>query len=414
MKILLINNFHYYRGGSERVYFNTANVLKENGHEVVFFSMKDENTINCEQSQYFCERKICANGSTFNKIFYFWDYFYNKRVAKNLNSLLLHIKPDIAHVHLIWGGLTASILSVLRKHGVPIVHTVHDYRLICPAYLYLDGKGRICESCKTNKYFMCWLKKCSKNSFIQSMLMCLEMYFRNIVFKPSKMFDAFIFPSDFVKKKHFEYFPDLKKKRCVVLPNMTALRSGVSVEKEGYILYYGRLSPEKGIPTLLKTVKKISDINPGIKLIVIGEGKQETELKEYAINNKMENVFFMGFKYGKELNEFVRKARFVIIPSEWYENNPMSIIESYSLGTPVIGSDIGGIPEIVKDKETGYLFEPYNAEDLYQKIQMGLSLPKDGYMKLCHNAHEFARTHFSEESYYNKLIKCYTAVIDNS
>jgi glycosyltransferase involved in cell wall biosynthesis len=410
MKILLINNFHYFRGGSERVYFNTADVLKKNGHEVAFFSMKDENTISCEQAQYFGERKICAASSTFNKIFYFWDYFYNNRAAKNLDSLLLHIKPNIAHVHLIWGGLTASILSILRKHSIPIVHTVHDYRLICPAYLYLDGKGKICESCKINKYFMCWLKKCGKNSFIQSMLMCLEMYFRNIVVKPSKMIDAFIFPSDFVKRKHFEYFPDLKKKNCVVLPNMTIFRNEVLIEKEGYILYYGRLSPEKGIPTLLKTMRNISDV----KLIVIGEGEQENELKEYAINNKMENVLFTGFKYGEELNEFVRKAKFVIVPSEWYENNPMTIIESYSLGTPVIGSDIGGIPEIVKDKETGYLFEPHNAEDLYQKIQMGLSLPKDEYMKLCHNAHEFARSHFSEGSYYNKLVKCYASVINNS
>jgi glycosyltransferase involved in cell wall biosynthesis len=410
MKILLINNFHYYKGGAEKVYFNTANVVKKNGHEVVFFSMKDENTINCEQLPYFSKRRIYADSSIFDKIFCFWDYFCNRQAAKNLDSLLLCIKPDIAHVHLIWGGLTASILSVLRKHGIPIVHTVHDYRLICPAYLYLDGKGRICELCKINKYFMCWLKKCSKNNFIQSMMMCIEMYFRNIVFKPSKMIDLFIFPSNFIKQKHFEYLPNLKKKNCVVVPNMTIIQSGVLAEKGGYILYYGRLSWEKGILTLLGAMKRMSNI----KLVVVGKGEQEKELKEYVMSDKIKNVIFVGFKYGEELDEFVQKANFVIVPSEWYENNPMSIIESYSLGTPVIGSNIGGIPEMIKDKETGYLFEPHNAEDLYRKIQMGLSLSKVEYIKLCHCAYEFAKIHFSEEAYYNKLMQCYISVINDS
>lgn len=408
MKILLINNFHYRFGGASVVYLNSAEILEKQGHKVVFFSFNDDNNISTNSEKYFIDRKIQV-GQNNNKAKNVTDYFYNKQAAKRLEILLKEEKPDIAHIHLFIGGITPSILPVLKKYAVPIVYTAHDYRLICPAYTFLDGKGSICEACAGENFYNCALKKCSKGDFLQSVVMMAEMYYRNAFFNSIKYIDGFCFVSNFAKNKHLQYMPKLKSKETTVLFNFCKYKNDVFENKDSYFLYYGRISSEKGLITLLAAFKYIKHTN----LKIVGSGSQLDILREYVIKNKINNIEFLGFKSGAELTDLVSNAYFVIVPSEWYENNPMTIVESYSYGTPVIGANIGGIPEIISDGETGYIFTSRDKDDLIDKIEKSLSISKDKYNSLRVNAYKFASEYFNENTYYKNLMDFYTAIIQN-
>ena len=189
MKILLINNFHYRKGGSEAVYFNTAEILRKNGHEVIFFSYKKGENVACDQSDFFVSHKG-ALGSLI-------DYFYNGEAEKKLEALLEKERPDLAHVHLFWGGLSPSIFNALRKYNVPLVHTAHDYRMVCPAYTFKDGAGSKCERCRKWNFYQCALHRCAKGSVPQSIIMAIEMYTRKLFHNPLKNIDGFMFVSRF-------------------------------------------------------------------------------------------------------------------------------------------------------------------------------------------------------------------------
>ena len=169
MKVLLINNLHYRRGGSETVYFNTGRLLEEAGHTVIWFSLRDGKNLPCDQLADFASR----GGNILARL---RNYFYNKDVARRLDALLEREHPDIAHVHLLWGGVGAAIFEPLHRHGVPLVHTVHDYRMVCPAYTFRNDRGRICEECSEGNYRPCLKNRCSGGSWIRSWLMMREMF----------------------------------------------------------------------------------------------------------------------------------------------------------------------------------------------------------------------------------------------
>lgn len=397
MRVLLINNFHYRKGGSEAVYFNTADLLKANGHEVIFFAFSDD-AIDCDQKEFFDHRG--------NKLKQVRDFFWNPDAAKKLEALIMKERPDVAHVHLFWGGLSPSIFGVLKKYDIPLVHSVHDYRMVCPAYTFKDGKGNECERCKRWNYYECALHKCSKGSFVQSVLMSAEMYLRQLFHNPLDNIAGFIFVSNFAKKKHVQHHREFEYSKNIVLYNYTnpCLQRSIDGKKD-YMLYYGRLSFEKGIPTLMEAIKRF----PSTKLKVVGTGPLENELKtKYA---EYTNVEFMGYRSGNELFELVRDARFVLVPSEWYENNPMTIIEAYSLGTPVIGAEIGGIPEIVDEGKTGFCFESRNVESLVNVIARAVCLSHEQYQALCDGAYEFYKKKFSADCHYERLIEFYKQVL---
>lgn len=400
MKILLINNCFFRRGGSEAVFFNTADLLKKHGHEVVFFSYADEKNEKTKDREYFIEW-----GGTLHKI---KNYFYNSDAARKLDEILTIEKPDIAHIHLMWGGINQSIFHVLKKHRVPLVHTAHDYRMVCPAYTFKNGKDEECEACGKNSYYNCIINRCNKGSLIQSAIMTAEMYSRQLFHDPIKNINGFIFVSHFCEQKHIEHNPGFSKSNRVVLYNYTNPQLELdSSKKEDYVLYYGRLSYEKGITTLIKAMAGMKNIH----LKVVGTGPLEKELKNLCANEACDNIEFLGYRTGKDLFKYVRDAKYVCVPSEWYENNPMTIVESYSLGTPVIGASIGGIPEIIKEGKTGYCFESRKIEDLKTAISGAMDIPNEKYSKLCENAYEFYQKNFSAESHYKSLMKFYQDTI---
>lgn len=404
MKILLIDVYYFNKGGAETVCFNTGRLLEEHGHEVVYFTLKWKDNRPSPYSKYFPESKETRRGPL-KQVKNMINYFYHFEAVKKIEQLILDERPDLAHIHLMWGQITPSVFPVLKKYHIPILFTVHDYRIVCPAYTFRDGNGRICEACQGRYFYKCFTHTCCKGSKVMSAVMAAEQYFRNAFFNPAKYIDGFIYVSNFARSIQEKYMPSLKSKPNITLYNFSTsiVSEPKTMPTDKYFLFFGRLSYEKGVMTLLKAFKDL----PQCRLKVVGTGPKEDGLKAFAQENGMKNVTFLGYKTGKELTDLVSNAYFVIVPSEWYENNPMTIIEAYSVGTPVIGARIGGIPEIVVDGQTGFQFESGNVAALRNTVLKADALNVKTYTEFSQETINFANENLSKDSYWKKLIVFY-------
>lgn len=407
MKVLLINNRHFHGGGADMVYFSTGELLEQAGNEVTFFSRHSAQAEPYKKDYYFA-----PDSEQYSSIRQAILYFNNSEAASALENLLEKEHFDIAHIHLLWGGLTASIINVLHRHNIPVVHTAHDYRMVCPAYLLKDGKGLFCERCKGGKFYHCTAHKCSNGRAVESLLMTAEMYYRNYKWRPTKSLDGVIFVSNFSKRKHIEFDHRFLHANTTVLYNCPEKRVAESLDLsldtfDSYYLYYGRLSEEKGIPTLIHAFEHY----PHLCLRIVGTGPLEDRLKSYCEEKQLKNIIFLGYKTGKELFDLVAKAKYVCVPSECYENNPMTIVEAYSLATPVIGAAIGGISEIVIDGKTGYTFESGSIDSLLLAVEKSKEIDRQEYSLQKNDAFEFGKTHFSRERHLESLVGFYKEVI---
>lgn len=408
MKILMINKFFYRRSGVESYMFDFIDLLRKNGHQVIEFSMQDEKNNNSEYKEYFIKNidfnKREGFGQDLKKAMHL---LYSIEAKNKLEKLILQTKPDIAHLHNVYFHLTPSILKVLKKHNIPIVWTMHDYHLICPNYK-LFTQGAICERCKIHKYHNCFKYKCIKDTSSLSFLAMLEMYLHKIVLRSYKYIDLFIAPSQFMAKKLIEWGINGEQVKHVY--NSITIPSLAKTEELGEgLIYFGRLGMEKGLFVLLEAMKNL----PDIKLKLIGEGPERLEIENYIKDNKLNNVSIQGHLLDKnKLFELVQNSRLVILPSIWYENNPIAILEAFALGTAVIGSNVGGIPELIKDGQTGFLFELGNAVDLVKKI-------KDNYNNLAllqtieANARKLATEEFNAQKHYEEIINIYNKLVKN-
>lgn len=404
MKILQINNFHFIKGGADRVYLNTSNLLKENGHLVFNFSSINPANYKSDESRYFIDINDNRHSNISGKLSGVKTYIYNKTAYRNLKALIQENKPDIAHLHLYYGGLTSSVLKVLKEMQIPIVQTIHDYRLLCPANAFLDNKNRICEKCKNKFYLQCSIYRCLEDNIFYSSILTIEAYTRKYFIDPLDYVDHFIFVSKFSQNKHIEYNKRFQDK-STLLYNFTFIPELWSVNtNKDYMLFFGRLSKEKGILTLLEAIKKTK-----LKLKIAGTGPLQKDAEKCQLEYK--NIEFMGHKSGDELKQIISGASYIVVPSEWYENNPMTVIESYAQGRPVIGSDIGGIPEIVETNKTGFLFKSRSIDDLAKTLEVAGSIGDSEYSKFSHNARNFAEENFSAQSHYSNLIAIYSKIL---
>ena len=317
-------------------------------------------------------------------------------------------KPDIVHLNNFQRQLSASIIKPIKKRNIPIVFTAHDLQAICPAIVMLDNKKNICEKCLKGKYIHCIKGKCVKNSGLKSILGAVEGKYYRWKKIYSKKIDKIIAPSEFYKYKLIQ--DGIPENKIEALHNFINIEDyNVTIEDEGYALYYGRIIKEKGILNLIKAFKNIKNS----KLYIAGVGPDIEKVKKYIHENKMdETVKLLGYLNGSQVKEYVRKARFIVVPSIWYENCPYSVLETLAMGKPIIGSDLGGIPELVKDNETGLIYKFNRVKELEEKINDLLN-NKEKAFQFGKNAKEIARKDFSKEEYYNKIIKVYKGVIKN-
>lgn len=405
MKILLINRLHHVNGGADRVYLNTGELLERNKIEVIYFSSKNIKNQDNKFKDFFVEPIQTRNTTKFNKLIVSKSYLYNSETIVKLEKLIKIFQPDLAHVHLFYGSLSSSLLSVLKKNKIPIVLTIHDYRLLCPTNAMIDKTGNICEKCKGSKFYNCLLKRCSEGNVFQSSILMLEAYLRNFIFDPIDMVDHFIFVSKFSLSKHIE-FDERFRFKSTQLYNFSKTVSKVDFKRGDYFLFYGRLSIEKGILTLIEAIKGNNK-----KLIIAGDGPLKEEIVRYSYES--ENIFYVGFKENLDLQTLIKGCSFVIVPSEWYENNPMTIIESFLMGKPVIGANIGGITELL-DFNRGFLFESSSVSSLLEAINSATNIDDNKYKIISENSRNFALNKFNESIHFSELKKIYAKVLVNA
>ena len=404
MKILLVNKFHYLNGGSETYYFALAELLKERGHEVIFFSMKDERNISCKQEAYFVENVNYNTKMSIPQILKSsLKLLYSFEAKRKFEKLLTEEKPDIIHLNIFQSQLTGSIVDVACKKNIPIVYTAHDLKTVCPTYLMLNH-GKTCEKCLNGKYFHCFSESCMKNSKMKSLLASLEAYVYKYR-KTYKKLNYIITPSKFHKSKIEEagITEAPIEHICNFLPVNTKY---LPVEMPGqYFLYFGRLSVEKGILTLVKAYAKANINRP---LYIVGKGPLEAELKELVRRLNLEaKIKLLGFKKGEELQNIIKKSYCVCLTSECYENAPYSVMEAMAAGKAVIVNNIGGVPELVVDGKTGYIAEPFSVDDLAEKIKKMDSNSIENVYEMGKCAQQIAKEKFSSVEYINKLEKIY-------
>lgn len=405
MKILQINKYPYVRGGADMAFFQTIDLLKQHGHDVYTFTINDNRSIMDNNYAFYADYSEIREQSIYRKMKSIPCFFYNKSAAKEIEKLISKVKPDIAQIHLLFNGISLSVLSVLRKYKIPVIYTVHDFRLLCPSsQIWL--KGDLCKNCFKKYYINCFNYKCYQNSRINSFMTMLEMLYKEFIFPYHKYIDRYIFVSKNYKQLHESsrnYFLD----KNVILYNFhPKLNTVKSNNKKGdYLFYYGRITEEKGIQTLIDVMTKLKNL----KLKVAGTGPLLNKLKDKSSGN----VEFLGFINGEELSTVIENSSFVVIPSEWYENNPLTLIEAYAHGKPVIGSKIGGIPEIIDEGKTGYIFNSGDKISLERTIKKALMNTEEQYKILSDNARKYAEYHFSPDNYYNELMDIYRLTIEN-
>jgi len=412
MNILHINKFHYMRGGSEAVYFETAKILESHGHKSLFFSMQHPENLSCETRDYFMpyvDLNTNRNG-IIDKLKSTGRILYSLKARKLLFKLLNEYQVDIAHLHNIHHQISPSILHTLKKRKIPVVMTLHDYKMVCASYLMM-ANGKNCEACSGGNYLAVIKNKCVKGSFAKSCLATLEMYVHHRFFDIYGNVDTFISPSLFLKKKLAEMG---FRKKIIHLPNFIDTEKFRKVKegengRENSIVYFGRLAPEKGLYTLIKATKLL-DTTRNVVVKIIGDGPIRGDLEEKAKLGWNHNIQFLGYMKGEALYKEIKKCLAVVLPSECYENNPMSVLESFALGVPVIGAKIGGIPELVKDGITGLTFESGNAHELAEKIRYVLDNPGK-VAKMGENAKVFVEQNLNAEKYYQGLINIYKSAI---
>ena len=363
MKILMVNKFLYLNGGSETYVFKLGECLEKQGHEVQYFGMEHEKRIVGNNVGSYTSNMDFHTGKL-QKLLYPFKILYSVEARKKIRVVLEDFNPDVVHLNNINFQITPSIIYEIRsfekKTGkrIKIVFTAHDYQWVCPNHMmYIPHTGEICERCFGGKYANCTKYRCIHGSLVKSALGSIESWLYHTR-KTYGLVDTIICPSAFMAKQ-LETDPVLKDKLVVMHNFLTSNTCEQTYEKEDYILYFGRYSKEKGIETLIKVCKELSHI----PFVFAGNGPLKDEVEACS------NIKDVGFVTGKDLQELIGKARFSIYPSEWYENCPFSVMESQMYGTPVIGADIGGIPELIEENRTGELFVSGDVAQLKDKIE---------------------------------------------
>lgn len=397
MKVLMVNKFLFPNGGSETYIFEIGKQLQRMEHEVQYFGMEHKGRIVGNHAESYTS-DMDFHGSGLQKLLYPFKIIYSIEARKKIRIVLDDFKPDVVHLNNINFQITPSIIYEIKKwertmgKKVPLIFTAHDYQWICPNHMMMiPSTGERCFRCEGAKFGQCTSNKCIHSSKAKSLIGTIEAKLYHSLHTYGKI-DKIICPSRFMEKK-LRTDPILADKLETIY-NFLNEEKYIAVEKRDYVLYFGRFSEEKGVRTLLKVCSDLTEI----PFVFAGNGPLVEQLSGYS------NVTNFGFLKGEKLKKTIAEARFVVFPSEWYENCPFSVMESQWYGTPVIASAIGGVPELVKDGVTGELFEAGNAEALKEKITK-LWNDKELCRKYTENCAEVSFDTVAE--YCNKLVDLY-------
>ena len=396
--ILNVSQNYYVRGGSDRYFFTLAEVLQKRGHRVVPFTAASPDNEPSDWEDYF------PRGADFEKpaIGNLARFLYSRDAVKSIRRLLSDTDIDLAHFHIYHGKLTASILEELKKNGIPIIQTLHDFKLTCPVSIHIS-KGEICEACAGKHFWRALPKRCNRGSLARTTLSVTESYVSKLL-GAVKKFDHFISVSHFLRKKMISHgIPKDKISTVHNFVDISEITPNFSVGD--YILYFGRVQRNKGILTLIEAIAPLKQV----PLYIVGDGEAMPEVQRILEENEYDHIRLLGFKQGDELQELILNSICTVLPSEWYENCPLSILESHAYGKPVIGADIGGIPELIVDGVDGFLVPSGKQEALRDRL-LWMFEHKTEAAEMGKAGHHKIGTEFNADIHYERIMNIYRRV----
>lgn len=400
MKILMVNKFLYTRGGAETYFLKLGKQLEKLDNKVEYFGMYDKkNTVGNSCKQYTTNMDFHTKG--LNKIFYPFKIIYSFEAKRKIRKVIKNFKPDVVHLNNINFQLTPAIIDEISKYHIPIVQTVHDYQMICPNHMLYNLKtNSICEKCLENSKIKCIKYNCIHSSKIKSIIGYVEAKLYKILGTYKKV-NLYICPSKFIEEKLCTN--KIYQNKTKVIHNFIDIEDDATekIEKQDYVLYFGRLSEEKGIDLFIEACKELENI----QFVIAGSGPMEEKCKN------IKNVNFVGFKNGKELKELIQKALFTVYPSIWYENCPLSVLESESLGTPVLSTKLGGTQELIEHEKTGILMNEISKEQLIENIKK-LYINKELLKYMSNNCVDKRKRMIKLTDYCEEIMKIYAKLIE--
>lgn len=410
MRIALVNYRYYVSGGPERYMFNIKEVLERNGHEVIPFSIKSSKNVpspyeedfldTVDDQTYFAQSKKTLRVvlKSFTRMFYSFEA--KKAFARFLDKY----KPEIVYIIHYHNKISPSIIDVAKARNIPVVHRISDFQYMCPNALFYNERKGICEDCLNSRSLSCVKNKCVMNSRVYSAIKLAAKKLHDFLHTTEKI-DAFVVPSTFTLNKLKKY--GIAEDKLNHIPTFFNLKQEPDVSYLPYFLYVGRIEKQKGLLTLVDAF-----VGSSMKLKIIGFSNDgyEDELKEY-LSRKECDIEFLGKKSFGEIEPYLKNCLCTIVPSEWYDNFPNAILESFAFKKPVIATDIGSLPELVEDGKTGFLFKYASPEDLKSKLKQALE-NVDAVKLMGEKAYEKICTIYSPEMHYEQLIKLFDKLVE--
>lgn len=428
MKIVLVNYRYFFSGGPERYMFNIKQLLEEHGHEVIPFSVKSKRNIpldNPEYEKYFLD--IVDDEVYFSDtkktpktvIKQLSRIFYSFEAKRKMKELIRAEKPDLVYILQMYSKISPSIVFAAKEENVPVVHRISDFHYMCPNSMFYNEKIGLCEDCLKGKRLSCLKYNCVFNSKGYSGIKMLEKLFHDKIGVARKI-DQFVLPSEFTYEKMHEYgIPYEKLNHIPTFFNLKDLYPSVNYDNNGepFVLYIGRIEKPKGLMTL---VTAFLGLPYKLKIIGFSSEGYEDELKEFlgvkkgtSFYGSNGNIEFLGKKTFEEIEPYLKSCLCTIVPSEWYDNFPNSLIESYAFKKAVIATDLGSLQYMVKDGETGLKFKYKDIDDLRNKIHWIFEHQNEA-KKMGENGFELVKTCYSPETHYDALIRLFTKVKNNN
>ncbi|MEM1370793.1 MAG: glycosyltransferase family 4 protein [Pseudomonadota bacterium] len=401
--LLSINNYNYRRGGAEVVFLEHNRLLSERGWQISRFAMSHpKNYQDADQDLFASEIEFGENYSLTQKLINASRVLYSFEAQSRIAQVIERRSPDIAHAHNIYHHLSPAIFPTIKRAGIPAVLTLHDLKLACPAYTMRTGNA-VCERCKGGRIENVIYQRCIKGSLPLSTVIFFESALHRILGLYANNVDKFVVPSRFLMNKLIEWgWPE---DRFEYIPNFVDCRTHPFSPDigEGFI-YFGRLSHEKGIATLLQAAAKAKQ-----PLTIVGTGPQDAEMKAMAQELGID-AKFLGYKTGDDLHKAIHAARAVVLPSTWYENAPLTILEANALGRPVIGAQIGGIPEMIRHGQTGLTFPSGDADALADCLTQLATMPNHQLREMSREGRRWMEQEFSPSAYIARNLSLYESL----
>jgi glycosyltransferase involved in cell wall biosynthesis len=405
-RILFINTRHFYGGGDSTYTFNLADLLRSKGHEVAFFAMRDERNLPDPNADLFVSfinfRELNRRKSLATGLQVLRRVPYSTEARRKFGQMLDRFMPDVVHLQNIHAHITPSVIFEAKQRGLPVVWTLHDYKLICPnSHFLIDATGEICEACGEGAYYQAVLKRCKKGSLLASAMAALEAYAHRLM-RVRERVDAFLAPSAFLRDKLIKRGFALEKVHH--LPYVLPAGMFHNCDRdEGYLLFLGKLEPIKGIRPLLEACR----LAPEVRLILAG--RVEEPLASELPTLLPPNAQYVGMKQGEELRQLLHNALAVVLPSLWYENQPFSILEAFACGKPVVASNLGGMTELVAHEERGLLVRSGDVQALAQAMRWMVAHPTEA-RKMGQMAYSYVLAQHGPKQHYQRLMDLYGQV----